>query len=481
MRLIDVTQRGLAVILLAAAVLIAIEYPAPVAFMRLGVLGIAWLLIWGRIRRSNVISIRPAVSDRQLLVGLFLLALVVRLAWVVVAGVRPVSDYAAFDVMTRAIVEGGAWFTPDRPSGAALLFAPLYRLFGYAPLPVELALAVTGAVQAPLLYRLGRWCLPEQPAAAALAGLILAVYPTHIIYSSLLGPELPFTALVLAAGLLVSASSCARWQAAGAGAALGLAQYLRPQAMLLLAALLLAVIVRGGDRPLSACAAVVAVYLLVTAPFMLSWLGRTGRPAYAPAPYQAGMTLLMGTYADGWNEPAHQQIVQRVETQLPDGWSGDRVDYARRYDVEAKAEARRRFSAEPARQTIQRFTRNLPRLWGREPSFRSAISDDARVPPSLASGLYLLADLIRLPVLAAAAVNLWQSRRPVLGTPLTSFVLAGAALTTVLHLIVESQPRYSFVFLPFLILLAARQLAGNHTPAERTAPVPSGVRLPVSR
>jgi hypothetical protein len=126
----------------------------------------------------------------------FFLALMLRLAWIVVASTRQVSDFAIYDKMALDILRGRYIVEPSNPTGASILIAGVYALFGYQPVAAQVFMAILGSVQATLVYALV-WRIKPSRLAAGAAGTVFAVWPSQIVYASLLSSDTPYTLLIL--------------------------------------------------------------------------------------------------------------------------------------------------------------------------------------------------------------------------------------------------------------------------------------------
>lgn len=183
------------------------------------------------------------MSNRILwLVGLFLLALVLRLMlaanWYTEDLHRFESgDYALYRIGAEHLMTQG-----DLTNSLFLVRPPLFPAFialaGNNPLTVLVLNAFIGALMAPLTVLLAQQ-LALGPLMARTAGIIVALDPASIVYSSFLGPEPVANLFILVAVILILlAMSTDRNRmgllyAGGAGLALACSTAARPAAFLL--------------------------------------------------------------------------------------------------------------------------------------------------------------------------------------------------------------------------------------------------------
>lgn len=197
--------------------------------------------------------------DLLLFLGIFLVALVIRLVYLaqqraVVFFDLPIGDAAAYWNWAQRIV-GGDW------SGSGVFYqAPLYpyflalaRLFvGDSFLGVHVVQAVVGAAAAGVLFGAARQFVSR--AAAVLAGLLLAVYPPAIFYDGLIQKTvldgLWLMLLLWAVGAGQRRPGVWRWFLAGA--CLGLLILTRENALSLVPVLAIWLLVKFARRPRAA-------------------------------------------------------------------------------------------------------------------------------------------------------------------------------------------------------------------------------------
>ncbi len=139
------------------------------------------------------------------------LALVVRLVWAVVVPMSPLSDCAIYDGAAQRLARGlpytidAASSTPSAhwPVGTSFMYSLVYRVFdpgawGYRPV-VALNLVVSMAVVW-LSMAVARKGFGAR--AGTVTGVLMALWPMHIEYTTIIGSEPVFTALMLGGILL---------------------------------------------------------------------------------------------------------------------------------------------------------------------------------------------------------------------------------------------------------------------------------------
>ncbi|MGD9892617.1 MAG: glycosyltransferase family 39 protein [Dehalococcoidia bacterium] len=251
----------------------------------------------------------PIGIDAVLLAAL-LLAIGLRITWVLLAPVLPVSEAAFYDQHARDLIndegfrnlttgEPGAFLPPGYP----VMLGAVYRLTVAAPVAGAMLNVAAGAVTIIFAYLLCRrlFGLP----AARLTAVLLAVFPSQVLYSNALNADLMLAALVAALAWLalgIGPRRMPRWRILLIGAMLGAAVLTAPKSILLLPALLIAWRQSFTWRPaLRLAGTVLSVALLVIAPWTLRTWFHLGEPVFVAT--NGGVNFWIGNNPDadgGW-------------------------------------------------------------------------------------------------------------------------------------------------------------------------------------
>lgn len=161
-----------------------------------------------------------------------LLALALRVGWVLLVPTKPVGDFAMYVESAAHLLKFGALdpeyiFMPGYP----LLLAAVQALGG-GWLACKFVGAVAGSLAAGAVYGIARR-LWESRAAALVAGLLCALWPAGVAMASVTGTDMPAAALIaIACYFLLRYSSERPWLAAVLfGVFMGLATYIRAIAL----------------------------------------------------------------------------------------------------------------------------------------------------------------------------------------------------------------------------------------------------------
>lgn len=251
----------------------------------------------------------PPLHDR-LALGVFVLALLLRLAWAFyVQSLHPGEDWYVqgdaieYTTVAENLLSGKGWWSPDAGGGPYFhgpifpLFLAALRALGSSLFAVTLMNAFLGALTCWIVVRIARPMMA--PAGALLAGLSMAVYPYFLHYTAQILTETlsVFLGVLLIAAFLRFSRAPSYAAAVTAGVLLGLATlnhgetYMAPPFLILW---FLAFHPRRG-RSLGALAALLLAFGLT----LLPWHGyhalRNGKNIFLPPNLGAGGVLAQTT------------------------------------------------------------------------------------------------------------------------------------------------------------------------------------------
>src|SRR4051812_4165110 len=161
------------------------------------------------------------------------LGLLLRVGWVLVHQVDPVSDFQTYQRLAANVAEHGDYAllsgkpTAFRPPGWPLLLGGVYVVTGVSTQAGALVGAVLSWIAtvagAIIAYRLLR------PAFALLATAAVSLYPAGIAYTAVLGTEHLAAALLTTLVALLIARRIGLWRALAVGLLLGALLLTRPE------------------------------------------------------------------------------------------------------------------------------------------------------------------------------------------------------------------------------------------------------------
>jgi hypothetical protein len=339
---------------------------------------------------------------------------------------------------------------------------------------------VIGAILFDLLRRAG-----GVEVAAAGMGLF-AIMPSQALLVPAFGPDLAYTAFILAAVWLLVAGALSPprlrgrsmrpgpWSitcAAGAGVLLGLSHMLRPTSLALLPAFaILALVVLRSSHPRRAAAALVVAFLAVLVPVVVDNAGRHHALSLEPTSY-AGWRLSVGT------DPALSGGVGEIDAEGIDDSPGATT---RAKSDAAGADALGRVLGEPAA-FAELVGPKFTRAWGDDAyGARLALASAAATPGGGLLLAFEIASQLAWAFVALAAA--WGIARswPLPGA-LVAAVLVVASLAA-LHAVIATEGRDHAVVVPLFIAAAAAGIGGPlaRRPAQATGEMgDEGERSPV--
>ena len=264
--------------------------------------------------------------------GIFALALVLRLAWVAAIEVRGRGlfgpDAPSYDDLARGLLAGRGLqkedyphlFTDGTPSLTVRSFRPpllpivlagIYAVAGHHTVAARVVMALLGAGTCVVVCRIGRRAFDAR--TGTVAGLLTAVYPKFVYYAGALVTETLCTLLLAAAvWMLLAAADDERawWRWAVAGVALALAALTRSSLLAFpaLAALWVLIVRPRKARAVAEAALLVAAFAAAMAPWWIRNYSVHGR--FVAATTEGGYTFWVtnNPRADGsghcfWPDP----------------------------------------------------------------------------------------------------------------------------------------------------------------------------------
>ncbi len=389
--------------------------------------------------------------------GVFVVALALRLAYAAFAEPPPISDGIHYDRLARNLVAGRGYAedgvpTAYRPVGYPAAIAYFYLFFGPRYFPIIIFQSILGAATALFLTLLAREFVTDAP--ARVAGAVIALCPSQVAYAARLFPAVLLVFLVVAAAF-VFVKARGLWGALGAGLLTAAATLVAPVLMVLPAAAFACDLFRGAGlkRALARGAVVAGVAALAVAP----WTYRNWRVfrAFVPVSTNGGLSLWVGNNPNAtgtyYYPTSSINPLFMTEGELRRDRLGRELSW---YFIRNE---RAQFLMLTVPKFVYTYGADVSAFQlegiarGIEPAY-SARGFAARV----AQTYYAL-------VLAGFIIGLLKCRRDIVGegtygrAPLAALLAWPVALTFV-YLIFFGQDRFHFPMLPFIAVVAAAAL-----------------------
>jgi 4-amino-4-deoxy-L-arabinose transferase-like glycosyltransferase len=404
---------------------------------------------------GSTTSIRAALFDRQAM-WVFVLALVLRLAWVISVQISHPGDapYLQGDAIeytgvAHSLLSGKGWWSPDR-GGIPYPHGPLFPLFvaailaaGGSLFTVTIVQAFVGALTCWGMVRVGRRL--TSPRAAVAAGFLTAIYPYFLHYTSLVLTETlgVFFGLAIFITLLDFSREPRPRTAVASGIVLGIATLNHPETYVAPALLPLWVFAFHRYRRV---ALLLLVPLLVCFGLtLLPWHAyhalRYGKNVFLPPALGAGGILGQGAFEARGRILRDPNYYKQDLPELNEKGIALEKEHGKAGGVAiALGEVARDFAEHPVRYgkfVVLKFWR----MWGLAPEAGAYHRPLIDIPVGALNALLYLACL--------AGLRLYRRRGE-----------AALAVTIILvytlpHLLFFAQPRYRLPAMPVVILFAA--------------------------
>jgi 4-amino-4-deoxy-L-arabinose transferase-like glycosyltransferase len=431
--------------------------------------------------RGVAVWAHGVITSRRFVPICLLLALVVRVIWVLVLNPAPVSDFGWF--YARAIdIAAGRGYSVDGvptalwPVGYPAFLGGLFKLFGTSLLAAKLANVVFYMGILGLSYHLARRFFRSE-LVARLSLLILSFYPDHIAYTSLLANEMLAVFLLLLSVALYLAREGRMWHAVLAGLAFGAACLVKPHFVLVPPIVFGAtVLARKGGVGLRARALRLAIVYVVLAATLVPWTVRNYRAFgnFVFVSNNGGIVLLIGNnrHAPGrydWRKELTEIVESPSEYERDQKARRAALDYMRAYPGRVVRLWPRKFlylyyyGREAFRRNVEGLTEmdlhyltpDRARRVVESLGYRKARLSRLLGRLSTISQIYYAGFVIAaLGGVICAFVKRREKRfaHPFLGLVITCYF-------TAVHLITFAAPRYHFPMIPWIVMYAAVFLA----------------------
>ena len=389
-------------------------------------------------------------GSRRAMLLVALVALVLRLGFVVARDRAPASDEVDYHRLAITLAETGRYSDNGAPTayrsiGYPALVAAVYAVAGPRPDVVHALQAVLDTGTAVLLVALAGGGL-----LGLLAGLFWALFPAAILYTDLLMPETAFTTcLVGAACLTRHGFPATAGRALAVGLLIGAATLIRPVALLLLAAIPLAA--HATRVPIPRPAPILLGALLLVFP----WVARNAIVLHYPGLVTStGVNLLIGKHPHATGGYSPNVPAPMIPPAGPEG----------AHDLASMASALDYIGREPGTSTTLGFA-GLAHLFGSEAGMTVWAFHPEPMDPStrLREKIRSLPWWVHAPMSGATMAflllgTLGFARIPMGPTRSWFLALLGAVVAT--HFVFFGGARYHFPLMPFFVLSTAAFATG---------------------
>ncbi|MEO0631588.1 MAG: glycosyl transferase family 39, partial [Planctomycetota bacterium] len=279
---------------------------------------------------------RPSDGFARLLLIASVLTLVPRVVWALVVPFEPMSDSNAYFNFASTIVSGGGYgWEPNEPTaywavGPSGIYAAFFYVFGVGKLAVVLA-----NLLASVSFAIGMVVLAERwfsRRAAWAAAWLSALWPTMVMYTTVLSSELFFAAMLVQTLVVIDPQRGVSWKRSVAvGPLVAAMAMVRPTGLLIPAAVAGIRWLRGGGfvRPIGAGLVTTAVMLVCIAPWTYRNYQVLGEPVLIST--NGGPNFWMGNNPEttGAYMPLPYRVTGMSETERASVLKDEAVAYIR--------------------------------------------------------------------------------------------------------------------------------------------------------
>ncbi|MEQ9370572.1 MAG: glycosyltransferase family 39 protein [Coleofasciculus chthonoplastes F3-SA18-01] len=397
-------------------------------------------------------KLKELSKNHQPDLGIILIALGLRILWAIAVPVIPVSDSNAYDTfaLNLATGQGYGWKSGDPtaywPPGTSFVYALFYWLFGHSYLPIIVFNLLLTAVIIWVSMRLAETWFNRR--IAIVTGIILALWPSQIQFTTVLASELLFTALVLVGlWLWFNERFTLRSRALGVAVVLAAASYVRPTALLIPILLLFVRAVRTREifKNLTATLVMFVVMALLIAPWSIRNTQVFGQ--FTTISTNSGANLWMGNNpkSTGGYMPLPPDVKEMNEAQ--------RDDYLKSVAVAHIKEKPFLFIRRSLVRLVQTHARESIGVAWNEKGLVKRYGTGVLLPLKIINQLYWLAAL-GLGLIGIVLLGKQQGWVMMISHPT---VLLWGYFAAV-HAVIVAQDRYHFPSIPMIAILAALTL-----------------------
>ncbi len=392
--------------------------------------------------------------DRAAL-AVFLIAMVLRLAWVgfdhakhPVEGSARVGDDFEYIAVAENLLSGRGWWSPDA-GGQIYHHGPVFPLFvagvlalGGSLVTVTLVNAFIGALTCWGVVRVGRRMSSGE--GAVLAGLTMAVYPYLLYYTGkvLIETLAVFFGLLLFATLLRFSRSPNYRNAALTGVILGLATLNHPETYIAPPLLILWILIAQPERArvMKGLAVLFIVFGLTLLPWHAYHAIRSGKNIFLPPGLGAGGVLAQATLeAKGRIEGDPKYFEETADRLEQEGSALEQSHGNARGVAVATEKVLQDFMTDPG-EYLQFVALKCWRMWGLAPE-RGAYARPWVTIPTGALNAVLYTGFL-------AGLFMYRPRQEAV------LALTLVVIYTLPHLFFYAQPRYRLPVMPVVALMA---------------------------
>ncbi len=380
---------------------------------------------------------------------ILILAFVLRVLWAIAVPVIPLADSLAYDTfaLNLANCHNYGWNCTEPsaywPVGTSFIYSLFYKVFGHHFFPIIIFNLVLAVLAIGLTMHLAQtWFGPR---VAIVTGVLLAVWPSQIEFTTVLASEQIFIVLtILALALWIPENVNLWFRAILVGIAIAAATYVKPIAALIPVLLLFLRYINTREirRSLMATCIMLMVIALLIAPWSIRNTQAFGQ--FVTISTNGGANLWMG------NNPASKGDYMELPPEVTGMNEAKRDQYLKLQAIAHIKEKPLLFAWRTIRRTVDTYSRESIGIVWNEAGLVSRYGTWILLPLKLINQLYWTA-VLGLSLLGVALLGKQKGWRTMITHPTVLLWAYFAAI----HAFIVAQDRYHFPSIPMIAILAA--------------------------
>ena len=403
------------------------------------------------VRIKNLLCM-DLLDERNVLLSIFGIALIVRLLYVIIFPTVILCDAKAYDTMAIGLIEGmgyGGGTSSYWPPGQPFVLAAVYAVFGYNPQMACIFQALISSLTCIVIYHIGKTTFNRK--IGMISGFIAAIYPTFIIFCGDLRSETLFIFLssLSVLYLLKIHEDPSVKSILIAGVSFGMAMLVRPAIMGLIPLLLIWMSFSSKDRKknLMKFMAVCAILMAVISPWMMR--NYTVHHGFVLVSTNGGVNLWLGNNADATgmacNYLKNETMLWTIWNMTDDEIKRDKLFYKKGFE----------FIRENPIKVLWLDLKKFAYFWGFPFHFFGNYLNDLFINPIPKWLFIVLAPLTILPYMILLPLAIFGITFHQTWDKNTYLLMLLISYYTVIHSIILAETRYHLQVVPYLIIFAA--------------------------
>ncbi len=380
---------------------------------------------------------------------ILLLALTLRLIWAIAVPVIPISDSYAYDVFAQNLANGAGYgWTAHSPSaywpvGTSFVYSLFFRFFGHNYFQIAILNIFLGLLTIWLSMHLAKHFFDQR--VAVITGILLALWPSQIQFTTVLASEQLFTALIVLSLAIWTNESLALWFRSGViGIVLAGASYVKPIALLI--PILLFVMEYAKTREIAKSFISMVIMFILMAMLIAPWTIRNAQEfgSFVIISTNGGANLWMG------NNPASTGGYMELPPEVKGMNEAERDKFLKSLAIAHIKERPDLFAFRVVKRIVDTHSRESIGVVWNEKGLTSRYGTKVLLPLKLINQFYWLSMLV-FSLVGVVLIGIQTGWFKLFYQPLVLFWTYFAGI----HAVIVAMDRYHFPSIPMISILAA--------------------------